>query len=155
MSLIRLSRLAVLGDCSMLCSVKFEALLNGQTHVEISNLLQQHGRCIHSLEGLIIPASTFEIKNVVDQVEQTGCTGVDDVDMFRLLCIQRAVLSTLQEAVLIPYFRYILASFEGFAVCSCSSALGFKIVTRVILQVAKPQMRYPVYQRHIRLRVSP
>jgi hypothetical protein len=93
-------------------------------------------RCIQSLEGLIIPASTFEIKNVVDQVEQIGCTGVDDVDMFRLLCVQRAVLSTLQEAVLIPYFRYILASFEGSAFCSCSSALGFKIVTRLILQVA-------------------
>jgi len=34
-----LSRLAVLGDCSMLCSIKFEALLNGQTHVEISDFL--------------------------------------------------------------------------------------------------------------------
>ena len=59
-----------------------------------------------------------EIKNVVDQVERTGCTGVDDVDMFQVLCIQRAVVSTMQEAVLIP------------------SALELKIVTRLILQVA-------------------
>ena len=54
-----------------------------------------HGQLDHTSINL------REIKNVVDQVEQAGCTGIDDVDMFRLLCIQRAVVSILQEMVLI------------------------------------------------------